>query len=274
MLVKNQTERESNLQLARNDFKSWLKHHRHPALRALFLFLKRARSANLPTPYWYNVLLYRIVISLRNSSEFLWRTLVTTPAFKGRVKHCGRQLYLYGGLPLVTENVAISIGNACNISGQSTITGCSSVRTPTLNIGHRVSIGWQTTIAVGDLVSIEDDVAIAGRCMFFGYSGHPLDPKRRAAGEGDDPAQIRPITLKRGCWIGSNVTIMAGVTIGEGSVVAAGSVVTHAIPEGVIAGGNPARVIRSISANTQSTFPMSKAIEAQETLNKKGEHDE
>ncbi|MCF8780031.1 acyltransferase [Vibrio sp. IRLE0018] len=274
MLVKNRTELKSNRYLARNDLKSWLKHHRHPALRGLFQFLKRARSANLPTPYWFNLLLYRFVVGLRNLGEFLLRTFVTTPAFKGRVKHCGNQLYLYGGLPLVTDNVAICIGDACNISGQSTITGCSSVRNPTLNIGSRVSIGWQTTIAVGDLVSIEDDVAIAGRCMFFGYSGHPLDPKRRAAGEGDDPAQIRPITLKRGCWIGSNVTIMAGVTIGEGSVIAAGSVVTQTIPEGVIAGGNPARVIRSISANAQSRFSTLKTAEEQEIHNKKGERDE
>ncbi|ELS0752239.1 acyltransferase [Vibrio vulnificus] len=230
-----------------SDLKSWLKHHPNPLMRSLFRTLKQIRCANLPTPHFYNALLYRLMVLLRQSSDYVYRTFITTPAFKGRVKACGKQLYLYGGLPLITNNVRISMGDDCNLSGQATITGCSSVKEPRLNIGNRVSIGWQTTIAVGDLITIEDDVAIAGRCMFFGYSGHPLDPKRRAAGEGDDPSQIRPITLQRGCWIGSNVMIMAGVTVGAGSVIAAGSVVTHSIPEGVIAGGNPAHAIRALN---------------------------
>ena len=47
-------------------------------------------------------------------------------------------------------------------------------------------------------------------------------------------------------WLGGNVTIIGGVTIGEGSVVGAGSVVVKDIPKGVIAVGNPCKVIRKI----------------------------
>ena len=46
-------------------------------------------------------------------------------------------------------------------------------------------------------------------------------------------------------WIGTNVTIVAGVTVGKGSVIAAGAVVTKDIPEYSIAGGVPAKVIKS-----------------------------
>ena len=48
-------------------------------------------------------------------------------------------------------------------------------------------------------------------------------------------------------WVAADVKIVQGVTIGEGSVIGAGSVVTHDIPAGVIAAGNPCRVLRKIT---------------------------
>jgi len=47
-------------------------------------------------------------------------------------------------------------------------------------------------------------------------------------------------------WIGMDVIVLGGVTIGNGSVIAAGSVVTKSIPENVLAGGVPAKVIKSL----------------------------
>ena len=48
-------------------------------------------------------------------------------------------------------------------------------------------------------------------------------------------------------WVAADVKIVQGVTIGEGSIIGAGSVVTHDIPAGVIAAGNPCRVLRKIT---------------------------
>ena len=56
-----------------------------------------------------------------------------------------------------------------------------------------------------------------------------------------------PITLGDDVWLGGNVVILPGVTIGSGSVIGAGSVVTHDIPPGVVAAGNPCRVLRPIT---------------------------
>ena len=74
-------------------------------------------------------------------------------------------------------------------------------------------------------------------------SGHSLDPEQRVQGIGTSA----PITLKDKVWLGANVTVIGGVTIGEGSVIGAGSVVTKDIPAGVVAAGNPCRVIRKIT---------------------------
>lgn len=48
-------------------------------------------------------------------------------------------------------------------------------------------------------------------------------------------------------WLGASVTVVGGVTIGDGSVIAAGAVVTKDIPAGVVAGGVPCKVIRTIT---------------------------
>ena len=57
----------------------------------------------------------------------------------------------------------------------------------------------------------------------------------------------RRTEIGKGCWVGEGSVVMADV--GDFSVVGAGSVVTRTIPEGVIAAGNPARVIREISTS-------------------------
>lgn len=56
----------------------------------------------------------------------------------------------------------------------------------------------------------------------------------------------RPVIIGKGCWLGWGVMVVPGVTIGNGSVIAMGSVVTKDIEAGVLAGGNPAKVIKKI----------------------------
>ncbi len=56
--------------------------------------------------------------------------------------------------------------------------------------------------------------------------------------------EAKDVILKKGCWIGANVTILSGVIIGENSVVGAGSVVTKSFPKRVVIAGNPAKIIK------------------------------
>ena len=55
-----------------------------------------------------------------------------------------------------------------------------------------------------------------------------------------------PIIIGKNVWIGSNATILPGITIGKNSIIAAGAVVTKDVPENVITGGNPAKIIKKI----------------------------
>ncbi len=57
----------------------------------------------------------------------------------------------------------------------------------------------------------------------------------------------KPVTIGNNVWITTNVTILPGVTIGDNTVIGAGSVVTHDIPSGVFAAGNPCKVIKKIT---------------------------
>lgn len=60
------------------------------------------------------------------------------------------------------------------------------------------------------------------------------------------PLLTKPVTIGEGAWVAARAMVLMGVTVGEGSVVGAGSVVTKDVPPGVICGGNPARVIKTI----------------------------
>ena len=87
-----------------------------------------------------------------------------------------------------------------------------------------------------------DNVFIAPNVSFY-TAGHPSDVERR----NEWLEYAWPITVGNNVWICGGVTITPGVTIGDNSIIAAGSVVTNDIPSNVIAGGNPCRVIRTIT---------------------------
>lgn len=71
---------------------------------------------------------------------------------------------------------------------------------------------------------------------------HPLDPDLRRAGW----EAAEPITIGDNVWLGGGVIVLPGVSIGADTVVGAGAVVPRDLPSGVVAVGNPARVVRQL----------------------------
>lgn len=90
-------------------------------------------------------------------------------------------------------------------------------------------------------ITIGDDTQIGPGVQLLTPT-HPLDPGPRRNGW----ESAEPITIGANVWLGGAVVVCPGVTIGDDTVVGAGAVVTRDLPAGVLAVGNPARVVRSL----------------------------
>ncbi len=106
-------------------------------------------------------------------------------------------------------------------------------------IGKNVFINFDCVFLDLGGITIEDGVLIAPKVSLL-TEGHPIAPHERHS------LVPKPIHIKKNAWIGANATILHGVTIGENSVVAAGSVVFKDIPDNVVVGGIPAKIIKKI----------------------------
>ena len=173
------------------------------------------------------------------------------------------------------------------LSTATRVTGAPVVLQPVLFlgsgaivIGDRVEFGWPSSVAFysgyghveatapGSLIEIGDDVQInnnafiksegpgirIGRAALIGSyveifdsDFHELHPDRRRGGT----PRMGAVELGENVFIGDGAKILKGVVIGAASVVGAGSVVTSSIPAGVIAAGNPARVVRALDGSLE-----------------------
>jgi acetyltransferase-like isoleucine patch superfamily enzyme len=119
----------------------------------------------------------------------------------------------------------------------------------------RVSIGDDTQL-VGAVFMCAEEIRVGARCV-LSYNVtladcdfHPLDQQQRRqdavanAPHGDRSARppliTRPVVIEDDVWIGIGAIVLKGVRIGRGATVAAGSVVSHDVPPGAVASGNPA----------------------------------
>ncbi len=116
-----------------------------------------------------------------------------------------------------------------------------------VKFGRKVFINDSVHLISGGGIEIQDGVLIAPRvCIATVY--HDVNHRHRFF-------TYHKVTIKKNAWICANATICPGVTIGENSVVAAGAVVTRDVPDNVVAGGNPAKIIRHLDpAGQQEKF--------------------
>ena len=114
--------------------------------------------------------------------------------------------------------------------------------------GAQIKIGDKTRvhgtcIHAYQSIEIGDNCLIAANCQIIDGNGHDLsfpNVENRINTTGTS----KSIVIEDSVWIGANTIVLPGVTIGRGSVISANSVVSKDIPPMVIAGGNPAKIIK------------------------------
>lgn len=115
------------------------------------------------------------------------------------------------------------------------------------DMGYNIAIG-KNFYANYNLVILDQAKVTIGSYVFIGpdcgiyTSGHPVNVKQR--NEGLEYA--KQVTIGNNVWIGGGVKIMPGVTIGDNTIIGSGSIVTKDIPTGVVAHGNPCRVVKEL----------------------------
>jgi acetyltransferase-like isoleucine patch superfamily enzyme len=129
--------------------------------------------------------------------------------------------------------------------------------------GGRISLGEWCYVGPGTHVWSAREITIGNRVLIshgvniFDSLTHPLSPAARhrqfkeivvSGHPRDINLDERAIIIADDAWIGAGATIMRGVTVGARAIVGAGAVVTRDVPAESIVAGNPATVVRSLTA--------------------------
>lgn len=124
-----------------------------------------------------------------------------------------------------------------------------------LLIGDNVAIGQNVHIGVNNFVNIKSNVLIGSNVLITDHN-HGIYSGLNQSDPTVAPV-LRPLTtdgvviINENVWIGDGVSILPNVEIGHGSIVASNSTVTRNIPENVIAGGSPCKVIKRYNTELQ-----------------------
>ena len=117
----------------------------------------------------------------------------------------------------------VRMGSECFLNFNVVILDCAAV-----TIGDRAQIGPGVQLLAAD---------------------HPRDPGERAR----KVELAKPVSIGADTWIGAGAIVCPGVSIGDGSIIGAGAIVTRDIPAGVVAAGNPCRVLRALETSAGSS---------------------
>jgi len=110
-----------------------------------------------------------------------------------------------------------------------------------IHVGPNARLNGCTIIAA-DRVEVGAD-SVLGSCEIRDHLPYSEAPENRRR-----PGQPKPVVIESNVWIGGQVSVLPGVRVGHDSVVGIHAVVFDDVPPGVIAGGNPARVLRSLDS--------------------------
>ncbi|WP_158414159.1 acyltransferase [Geobacter pickeringii] len=111
-----------------------------------------------------------------------------------------------------------------------------------IRIGRNVLFSNNISLISAVEVTIGDDCLVGDNLLVMDTDFHGIHPSERRISSGI----AKPVVVGKNVWFGSRVVVQKGVTIGDNCVIASQSVVTRNIPPNSIAGGNPAKMLKTI----------------------------
>jgi maltose O-acetyltransferase len=130
----------------------------------------------------------------------------------------------------------MTVGSGTTVKSRCTFAGDVPVA-----IGSHCYVSYRCVFDASAPITLADNVYLAHRVNIVTSTHEIGDASQRAW----TPLR-RPVTIGRGCWLGTNVTVLPGVTVGPGCVIAAGAVVTADCAADGLYGGVPAKRLRDL----------------------------
>jgi acetyltransferase-like isoleucine patch superfamily enzyme len=198
--------------------------------------------------YHYIKLVYRLPF-LYGTAIFLIKAFIFGVHLSGKVK-CWGNVHI-----LRAPKTEIVVGNNVSFISSSRRCTAGSIYAPVklrtwsatakIIIENNVSLSGTSITARSRTIRVGEGTNIAPNSVIMDSDFHALwPPENRVMNPAFDKDE--DVIIGKNVWIGTRVIILKGVNIGDNSVIAAGSVVTRDIPANVLAGGVPAKILRSL----------------------------
>jgi len=170
----------------------------------------------------------------------LFKTFGTRSSIQMRATVIGGQYISIGNNVCIMKNAILTAWDRNDAAGQ--------LFSPEITFGDGTVIGEQSHITAINKICIGRNV-LSGRSLTVTDNGHGrsefnsmnIPPRQR------ELYSKGPVLIEDNVWLGDKVTVLPGVTIGRNSIIAANSVVTKDVPPYSVVGGNPGRIIKTLS---------------------------
>jgi acetyltransferase-like isoleucine patch superfamily enzyme len=221
---------------------------------------ERYASLVIGRPGWGALLQYELVQLLSQNVPGALGLALRKSLFPSLLGACGRNIIFGQNVVLrhphkirIGDNVAIddnclidakgdanrgiTIGSGVFL-GRNSILSCKN---GDIEIADGANVGFNCEIFSASRVTIGKDTLLAAYCYVIGGDHDVSDPSAAVLAQGRRSAGV---AIGAGAWLGAGAKILDGVTIGDRAIIGAGAVVRDAVPDGAIAVGMPARVVR------------------------------
>lgn len=215
--------------------------------RVARVVVRGIRDFEIPAPRLLIRPIAAVFVLLRDCWWWVKRVFICQPFFRSACYQCGKHLRTDIYLHWINGDGRIIAGDRVTVDGKCGFTfSARYVDHPTLEIGDHSRIGSGCSFVIAERITIGRHTLLAQDIRVMDASGHPLDPDKRRQGLPTPADKIKPVLIGDNVWIGARAIILPGTHIGNDAVIQAGALVSGVVPPGVLYGGNPGRVLKSL----------------------------